>query len=418
MSAYNQDGYRSALLGERQGRRRGVPSDNAEQYARGGIYSRVIDIPADLAMSRGINVTGDDDNVIGSELERLDFISNMSDALRWARLDGGSAILLMTDTGTLADPLPESFGQITELRVIEMTQLSVAPGGYYDDPGSPNYSEPEMYQVTPINRGGGALVWSFYVHESRLLPVYGDPIPARLRFSERVPWAGRSSATGPYRAIERYERSLMLTLEVLKRKQQAVHRMEGLSKMIQNGQEKLVRQRVDLVDEVRSLMNGVAVDAQDDYQVYDQTVSGIRDLIAEYQVAVSAESGIPVTSLFGRSAAGMNSTGDNDLEGLYDLCEGIQRTSANPASNRIIKAITGQRGINAPNDWQIEWPPLWTPTEDQQADTRQKNAQADKSEAEARASDVELGVVSESEMRSYLISQGKYGLEALAEDGD
>jgi len=413
MPHYNEDGYTSALLGNV--RRQPGYLGHADVYARGGIAARVIDMPADVAMSRGVEIEGDDERVIAEELQRLDLVGNMSDALRWARLDGGAALMLLTDTGTLDEPLPESIGQVTEIRVIELPQLSVAPGGYYDDPGQPTYGQPEYYHVRPIMTGNSGSSGFFVVHESRLLPVYGDPLPARLRIGAAVPWAGRSAATAPFRSIERYEKSLALSLEILKRKQQAVHRMAGLAELIQNGQEALVRKRVDLVDEVRSLMNGVAVDAEDDYQVYDQTVSGVKDLIAEFQMAVSADSGIPVTALFGRAAAGLNATGENDLEGLYDLCEGIQQTCAQPALNRLIDAIARQAGVSAPSQWRIKWPSLWTPTDAQQADTRLKNGQAAQAEATARLTDLDTGAVSGEEVREQMIRDGLYGLEE--EDG-
>ncbi|UQI42746.1 MULTISPECIES: DUF1073 domain-containing protein [Pseudomonadota] len=408
MPTYKEDGYRSALVGGR--RKQSQIVDYANLYARGGIYARVIDIPADLAMSRGIEVKGDDNDIITNEFDRLDLVGNMSDALRWSRLDGGSALMLLTDTGTLAEPLPDSFGQITEIRVVEIDQLSVAPGGYYDDPSLPTFGQPEIYQVRPIQMGNTASTGFFTVHESRLLPVYGDPLPARRKIGARVPWLGRSAAIEAYSAIDSYKRSLRLSIEILRRKQQAVHKMKGLAQLIERGQEDLVRKRVDLVDDVRSLMNGVAVDAEDDYTVYDQSVNGIKDLIAEHQVAVSAELGIPVTVLFGRSAAGLNNTGENDLESLYDLCEGIQKTSAQPAIERLIEAIGKQQGVTLPSDWKIDWPSLWTPTDAQQAETRHKNAQADKAEAEARQIDYDMGVVSGGELRQSAIAEGRYDL--------
>lgn len=408
MPSYNEDGYRSALTGGR--RQQAQPLDYAAMYARGGIFARVIDIPADLSMSRGIEVEGDDDDVITDEFDRLDLVGNMSDALRWARLDGGSALMLLTDTGELDEPMPESIGQITEIRVIEIDQLSVAPGGYYDDPNQSNYGQPELYQVRPIQMGNSSSTGFFTVHESRILPVYGDPLPARMRLGARVPWLGRSAAIEGYAAIERYQKSVRLGLEIMKRKQQAVHKMKGLAELIQNRQEDLVRKRVDLVDDVRSLMNGVAVDAEDDYVVYDQNLSGVKDVIGECQVDVSAQFGIPVTEIFGRSAAGLNNTGEHDLEGLYDLCEGIQKTSAQPAIERLIEAIGRQQGVALPSSYKIKWPSLWTPTDEQAAETRHKNAQAEKAEAEARQIDYDMGVVSEAELRADAANEGRYGL--------
>ena len=419
MPAYNQDGYQSALLGDRQRRQGVAPLDRTQMYAMGGIAARVIDIPADTSMSRGVEVEGDQDGTIAAELDRLDAVGNMSDALRWARLDGGAALLLLTDKGSINEPLGESFGKINEIRVIEMDQLAVAPGGYYSDPSQSNYGQPEMYEVTPVGGSGLVSVSNFYAHESRILPVYGDPLPARLRISARVPWAGRSAATKPFQTIQSYERSLFYSLEILKRKQQAVHRMKGLAELIQNGQEEMVRKRVDLVDDVRSLMNGVAVDSEDDYQVYDQNVSGVRDLISEFQVAVSADSGLPVTTLFGRSASGLNSTGENDLEGLYDMCEGLQKTSAQPAFELLVRAILRQTSLSgqkpANNRWSIKWPSLWTPTEAQQAETRQKNADADLKLATAAQTYVDIGSVSNAELRRQLAKEGRYGLTEAGE---
>lgn len=414
MPTLNEDGYRSAVVGSRRHQRQFI--DHAEAYARGGIEARVIDMPADVTMSRGVTIDGDEDRVIQEELERLDINGNMADALRWSRLDGASAIMLMTDTGALADPLPDSFGRINELRVIELGQISVAPGGYYDDPGLSNYGQPELYQVRPIAAGGFSAQQYFVVHESRLIPVKGKALPARVAASASVPWVGRSAADGSFQTIREYRRSLTLALEIMKRKQQAVHGMQGLAELIQTGQEDLVRKRVDLVDEVRSLMNGVAVDAEDTYQIYDQNMGGIKDLIGEFQVAVSADTGIPVTSLFGKSATGLNSTGEGDLEGLYDLCESIQRSSAQPAAVRLVQSIVRQSGVNAPERWSIEWPSLWTPTDAQQADTRLKNAQAMKAEADSRMTDIDTGAITEREARDQLARDGRYGLELRSGD--
>ncbi|MDC8803930.1 DUF1073 domain-containing protein [Halomonas pacifica] len=413
MPNIHEDGYRSAVLGDR--RRQVAPTDPATMYARGGIAARVIDIPADLAVSRGVEIKGGEEERVQGELERLNAMGALADAIRWSSLDGAAALMLLTDTGTLDEPLPDNVGTITEIRVVEYSQLSVAPGGYYDDPQLPTYGQPEYYHVRPLITGNSAGAGYFVVHESRLLPVPGEPLPARLKVGATVPWAGRPSADAAYRTISRYERALKLSLEVLKRKQQAVHKMKGLADLIQGGQEAMVRKRVDLVDEVRSLLNGVAVDAEDDYTVYDLNLTGIKDLIAEFQVAVSADSGIPVTALFMRSAGGLNNTGEHDTDNLYDMVEGIQRTRAQPALERLVDAIVRQSGIQAPAEWSIRWPSLWTPTEKEQAEIRATNAKAERDEAEARRAYVDMGVVSEREMRDYAEREGLYGLEAIGD---
>ena len=53
----------------------------------------------------------------------------------------------------------------------------------------------------------------------------------------------------------------------------------------------------------------VVIDAEDDYQQHNLSVSGLNQILQEYQTALSAVSEIPVTVLFGRSPGGLSSTG-------------------------------------------------------------------------------------------------------------
>lgn len=404
MKHIREDGYRSAVLGKRAST--ASFQSLSQLYAEGGLYARIVDKPADDAMKRGITIKNDDAGVVAGELGRLNVCKLMADALRWARLSGGDALLVMTDTGQLNEELPESFGNITEVRVIERDQITVAPGGFYSDPSNPDFGNPEMYQVTPITTGLG--VSSFYVHESRIIPISGKTLPGALRSSLNVPWMGGSSIERAYESIQQYERSLYLALETLKRKQQAVHKMKGLVEDIESGNESFVRQRVDLVDEVRSLMNGVAVDAEDDYRVYDLNLSGIKDILSEFQVKVSADSEISVSVLFGRSAGGLNNTGENDLQGYYALPEMLQQNVAQPALEKLINFIGRQSGITLPADYEIEWPSLWMPSDQERADTRLKNAQADQAEASAVSTAIDAGVIDAQQGQEWLEALGRY----------
>src|SRR5690606_1237277 len=122
----------------------------------------------------------------------------------------------------------------------------------------------------------------------------------------------------------------------------------------------------------------VAIDSEDEYVIHDANVSGVRDLVNEFQVGVSAECGMPVTILFGRSPAGQNATGEADFDGYYDLVEALQRSKGTPALERVVSLILAQESFsNPPEAWSISWPSLKSPTPKEEADVRETNAKAE-----------------------------------------
>lgn len=106
------DGYESALIGPRRFDLAYAVQDAGLLYARGGLYGRVIDMPADKAVARGVEVEGDDGR-LQDELDRLKVLPALADGLRWARLTGGAGIVIVADDGKVNQPLnPEAIDQI------------------------------------------------------------------------------------------------------------------------------------------------------------------------------------------------------------------------------------------------------------------------------------------------------------------
>lgn len=405
------DGYESALLGSRALAPHVVPQSDIELYAAGGLYGRVVDMPADAAVARGVTIEGDTDKVIANEMDRLKVLPALADGIRWARLTGGAAILLVVDDGkTLRDPLNvPGIRQIEELKVFDLDDIS-ATDDRYIDPTKSNFGMPERYRVRVT--ASGAAQAEFTVHESRLIPISGDPLPRRMAAIKGVPWAGRNAVRRAYQVINQYRQSLRWSLSILERKQQGIYGMKGLAELIQADMEGVVQKRIALVDGVRNVRNTVAVDGEDDYRIEDTNVSGVRDVVAEFQIALSAETGIPVTLLFGRSPAGMNSTGEADFDGFYDMVENLQLNRAKPALERLVSLILAQKTVQKKVDqWSIVWPPLQSPTDKEQAEVRKLNAEAEKAEADALGGLIDRGVISEEEGKDHLVAEGRYGLE-------
>lgn len=398
------DGYKEALLGHRTLDYGHMPVSPQDLYATGGLYGRVIDLPADKATERGI-VT---DNATQAELGRLHVMDVLADALRWARLSGGGCLIPICDDGLLNEPLDRNrIRKVDEFRAFSIDEVA-ATSIVYRDPTEANFGEPEFYDITV----GGA---RFTVHESRIIPVPGDPLPRRMRM-RNIPWEGRSVARRAFVAVDHYYNALELSVSIMRRKQQAIYKMAGLAEAIEANLDAEVQKRINLVDSTRGILNTVAVDAADDYRIEDMNLSGVTEVCQEFQVALSADTGIPVTMLFGRSPAGLNSTGQADFRTFYEAITGDQNTKLSDPMVQILGIIYAQPGMKEPEGWQeIEWAPLEAPNEVEAADVRLKNAQAEQAEAQALDTAMMSGWLSETEARRYAVERNIYGLE---EDGE
>jgi len=404
-STFKQDGYIDAVLGSRMAQPLPNLSDTA-MYAEGGLPARIVDLPADSAVKGGVSITGDTDGVVAAELDRLKVLPLLADAARWSRLQGGGCLVLIgADGGTLRDPLdPNRLDNIEELRAFDVNDVSVDRS--YNDPALTNYGQPELYRLAV--RGAGSQV---LVHESRLIPVPGEPLPASMR-RDSIPWRGRAAVSRSFARIRDYTEAVGLAREILRRKQQGVFKMVGLADAIQADQELAVQKRVAMVDQARGVLNTVAVDAEDEYSIQDTNVSGVNALLQEFQIALSAEAGIAVTLLFGRSPGGQNSTGDADFEGFYNLVEQLRSLRMQPALERVIALICAQRSLagKAPDNWGVAWRPLKQLSDKERADTEKTRAEALKTEAEAVQTSVGTSALSEDESRAYLQQRGLFGL--------
>ena len=368
----------------------------ASLYRDRGLAARIVDLPADDCLSRGITVEGDDEEAIAAEFDRLGAIGVLQDAVRWSRLDGAAAVLLIAP-GAYTETLPETgpIGRIEEMRAYSVTEIKAQPERYAEA-SRPNFGEPIYYRITP--EGGDA----FDVHESRLLRITGNPLPRRGG-TPRVPWDGRSALAACATDVKRYDTALGWSERLLERKQQGIYNMLGLAELLENDQDDLARKRVHMVDTVRSILNTVVVDKEDAYTVLNLGLDGVRDTINEMQVALSGATGIPVTVLFGRSPAGQNSTGVSDLEIYYALVGRIQARSLRRPMERLIELLWRQPEMGAePEDWTLKFNPLWVPSEQEQAQTRKAQAEARGAEVASVVATIDGGLLTEEEGRDYL----------------
>jgi len=76
--------------------------DLAEKYQYNGLFSKIIDRPAEEALKHGIEYNISDQTLadfLDDALDRLDWEEKATTAIRWARLFGGAVIVMLLDDG-------------------------------------------------------------------------------------------------------------------------------------------------------------------------------------------------------------------------------------------------------------------------------------------------------------------------------
>lgn len=372
-------------------------------YLTNGLAQRIVDKPADDAFQRGVEVEGDEDDAMGAEYDRLSLLTRMADAVKWSRLYGGAALILVAqDGGDFAEPLnADNLDIINEIRVYDITCIQ-GTDRVYNDPSDPDtYGKLEYYIVTPP---GGQ---SFNLHETRLIPVAGEPLPPNLMNYNRVPWTGRSALEACAKDIGRYEQGLEWALRLLERKQQAIYNMTGLAEAFAHGTEGLAARRINLIDQVRSNLNSVVVDKDDTYTIQSPGIDGIQTVLDEFQIALAASSGFQETMLFGKSTRGLNQTNAGDLESHYTLVAHIQEVIARPPMEKLTSILWLQKQLKAkiPEEWEIKFNSLWVPTDKEEADTEFVEAQSESYRTQSLVSLMNNQILSPEEVRQVVVEE-------------
>lgn len=378
------------------------------------LAQRISSLPAEAALKNGFIIDGDKDNLILQSLDELQAEAKLIEALTWARHYGRSCIfMIIDDGGSEEDEVNyDNIRSIKSLEVYDKQCIIEDSTGLLinDDPIDDNFGKTEWYQIIPPGTGK-----TYYVHHSRLLLFDGDLLPAYERIARGG--GGMSCLEGVVKAIYRNDTAQSTALNALERISTALLQLNGIKDLLQSDEgTSIVRRRLDLIDMARNLLNTIAIDTEDKYQVFNIPITGISNLLDNFGQYICALTGIPFTVLFGRSPAGLNSTGNGDLENYYnDVVGKIQKRTLKGPLEKLIKTL--QLSKNGPtkgtelDNWTIKFNPLWSPSDKEQAETENTRSDAKKTEVDTICSLLDRQLMDDSEARKYLAEKTDYPIK-------
>lgn len=323
-----------------------------------------------------IRTAEQDVDILDNIFRRTLLSSKMQEALTWGRLYGGAAaIMLIRGHDDLSVPLNLKAvlpGSFLGVYIVDRWSGIFPEIGLVDNPSDPEFGLPEYYDVK-INEDGGFI----RVHHSRVLRFCGRNLPMIEKIANMY-W-GESEIEAIYNEVVSRDNmaanitALTFKANVEVRKVDSVEQVLGLgnTKMKQQFWERLQAQAI-----LRSSQGIEVVGKEDDVENKQYSFAGLGDVYDRKMMDVSGASRIPVTKLFGRSAAGLNSTGEGDLKNYYDYIDGVRETSFRPPLEKMIPVICMSAWGTIPKDLKIVFPPMETPDEEKNANICQKKVEA------------------------------------------
>lgn len=384
--------------------------DLAEKYQYNGLFSKIIDRPAEEALKHGIEYNISDQTLadfLDDALDRLDWEEKATTAIRWARLFGGAVIVMLLDDGRgLEEPVNwQDIRSVEELRVYERAIVQPDPNCYLT-------GKAEYFDISSTYGG------FFRVHRSRCLVFKNGSLPEYAAPQQYFYWG--------LPEYVRIRRDLSIALHthqsaanMIDKSVQPVYKQRGLQSTLAgpDGDDQVLK-RLLVLDASRGMMNSVAIDMDgEDYSFQTFQLSGASEILESTYSLLSAVTCIPQTILFGRSPSGENATGESDLENYYNFVEGIQKRMLKKNIRTLLKAVV-QAGVYDGSIAESQtikptFKPLWSLSEAEQATVELSKAQRAQATAQTAQLYIDMQVLQPDEVRQALARDGTLNIEDI-----
>lgn len=364
-------------------------------YLGNWIATKIVDLPAeDSCAGWRVIKSSRAEDIARHELE-IGYRHTVQEALQWSLLYGGAGILMLTgqDLEKPFNPAKVKKGvlesSIGGLRAFDRYDLSGQEFNIYDVL-APNYMEPTYY----VLRGG-----TTRIHYSHVVRFKGKNLPKR--YIQHTEGWGDSYLRRVLEDISDIVEAQGGVASLMKEANVDVFRAEGLFKQLSTNQDSAIINRYQLLNILKSSMQAIVLDKNEEYDRKTLQLSGVADVIDNFMTWISGASGIPTTKLFGTAAKGLGATGEGDMRNYYDMLHGIQNNTISPALRTLDEVLCRSAIGSYPNDFDYQWNPL-------EKENQLQRAQIRKLDSERHISYIDSGVVNPAQVQRELQANEVY----------
>ncbi len=335
-------------------------------YRGNWVVQNVVDtIPADMLrawFTLGGDVPPERMDALDRAMRRTQIRERLKKGLCWGRLYGGAAgLLLIRGQEDLSEPLDLSTilpGAFHGLYILDRWSGITPDMELVSDPADPDLDLPAWYSVT--NAQGQTVA---RVHHSRVIRFIGRQLPF-LEAAAELYW-GESEIEAIYDDLRKHDNVSHNLANLTFRANMDYRKVKNLEQMLSVGgtaQQKRFWDAMQAQSVIRSNFALQLVDMDDEIHNTQFTFTGLKDVYDAMCLDLCGASHIPATKLFGRSPAGLNATGESDLQNYNDYIDGLRESVLRPILERLLPVLQMSAWGEVPDDVDIIFPPLSTPT--------------------------------------------------------
>lgn len=323
----------------------------SELYVEHGVVQTLVDQPVDDAFRSGFEIetkqlSADQKQQLQYYLEKNKVIHSLKQAMKWTRLFGGGGLLIITEQDSSKPLNVEALKDTSkiEFRAVDMWEITGDWYGYAL--GNPQLEmKPEYFSYYGVK-----------VHSSRVYVLEGKEAPSFVR--PRLRGWGMSVVEKIVRSLNQYMKNQDVVYELLDEAKIDIYQIDGLNNALMNkdGTDKITR-RIQAANMIKSYLNALTMDTKDKYEQKQMQFTGLADMLPQIRQGLAADLKMPITKLFGVSAAGFNS-GEDDIENYNSMIEGEIRSQCKFMVLDVLQICCQKLFGMIPTDLMIEFNPL------------------------------------------------------------
>jgi len=365
-------------------------------YRGSWLAKKIVNAVADDMTREWLHVTFDGEE-LGTTIEqaekRFALKRKTNEALKWSRLYGGAVIIIGTRDRNLAKPLDVKNvrkGDLRYLHVVDRWRLSPA-GSLNRDLESPNFGMPDSYVLAES---------TVQVHHTRVLRFNGEKLPY-FAWLRNAMWDD-SVLQHVMDSLMNCDTTTQAIATMMFESNVDVVKSEGLADVLaRKDGEAVLTKRFQVAALLKSFNRMLLLDGTESYEKKQNSFANLDKVIQQFMIDVSGAADIPMTRLFGQSAAGLNATGDNDVRNYYDMVSAKQEAELRPQLEYLYEVLVRSELGHMPEDFRFDFNPLWQLSETEQATVEKTRAERDQVYLNA-------GVVTEALVARELKERGTY----------
>lgn len=313
------------------------PEFYEQLYAGGGIPARIVDLVPEEALRQWVDWTNTENiekEMVNDRCEELDVRGALLKSWKWGRAYGGACLHIVTDTRDPASPLRRG-EKVIGLRDLSRWDLRILTTDVEYDFGSPNWGHPRIYY---LNVQMGSQYKGYPIHWTRMIRFDGQLVPRRTYIRNNY-WHD-SILNRLYDTIRDYQISNDAAAACLQDFNVDIFKMKDLAALMGAGGEQKVKDRLEMVNYAKSVLNAIILDADtEEYDNKGRALEGVAELLTHQANRLVAETDIPHTKLLGESPDGSNATGNSTSQQWDNFIQAEQDNYLRPKLKRLMSIL-------------------------------------------------------------------------------